>query len=93
MCVYYVTVHEISPDFLPLGLLLLQPLELFLLLGSLFPPLIDVFFELLVQLALLGFLAGLEEVSISPSKNKSHILLKCHQFAFSSRHYLVSLFI
>merc|ERR1711931_551389 len=55
----------LGPDFLPLGLLLLQPLELFLLLGSLFPPFVDVLLELLVQLALLGFLAGLEEVSIS----------------------------
>ena len=62
-------VWYISPDFLPLGLLLLQPLELFLLLGSLFPPFVDVLLELLVQLALLGFLAGLEEVSISPLKH------------------------
>merc|ERR1712136_104470 len=54
-----------SPAFLPLGLLLLQPLELFLLLGPLFPPLVDVLLELLVKLTILGLLAGLEEVSIS----------------------------
>ena len=64
-----------SPDFLPLGLLLLQPLELFLLLGSLFPPFVDVLLELLVQLALLGFLAGLEEVSISPLKHDRSIFI------------------
>jgi hypothetical protein len=33
------------PDFLPLGLLLLEPLELLLLLGSLLSPLIDVLSE------------------------------------------------
>ena len=65
-----------SPDFLPLGLLLLQPLELFLLLGPLFPPLVDVLLELLVKLALLGLLAGLEEVSISPrvTQTKSSVI-------------------
>merc|ERR1712045_954601 len=51
---------------LPLLLSFLQTLPLLLgLLGSLFPPFVDVLLELLVQLALLGFLAGLEEVSIS----------------------------
>merc|ERR1711962_226049 len=49
----------------PLLLFLLLLSQLLLLLGSLFPPFVDVLLELLVQLALLGFLAGLEEVSIS----------------------------
>ena len=35
-------------------------------LGALLPPLVDVLLELLVQLALLGLLSGLQEVSISP---------------------------
>merc|ERR1719270_1600651 len=40
-------------DFLPLGLFLLQSLELILFLGSLVPPLCDVFFELFIQFILL----------------------------------------
>merc|ERR1712038_1529193 len=56
------------------SLFLAQSLLLFLLLlsqllllfsSAFFPPLVDVFAELFVQLALLGFLASLEEVSIS----------------------------
>ena len=45
----------LCPDLLPLGLLLLQSLELLLFLGALFPPLVDVLPQLLVQLPLLGF--------------------------------------
>jgi hypothetical protein len=56
------------PDFLPLGLLLLQPLEFLLFLCSLFPPFVDVFLQLLVQLTLLGLLAGLQEVAVSPDR-------------------------
>merc|ERR1719270_3360434 len=40
-------------DFLPLGLFLLQSLEFILFLGSLVPPLCDVFFELFIQFILL----------------------------------------
>merc|ERR1719281_2276668 len=43
----------LSSDLLPLGLFLLQPLELILLLGPLVPPLCDVFPQLLIQLILL----------------------------------------
>merc|ERR1712038_845632 len=55
----------LSSDFFPLGLFLLQPLEFFLFLCPLFSPLVDVFAELLIQLALLGLLTSLQEVSIS----------------------------
>ena len=49
-----------------LHLLLLEPLQLFLFLGALFAPFVDVFLQLFVQLALLGLLAGSKEVAISP---------------------------
>ena len=79
-----------SPDFLPLGLLLLQPLELFLLLGPLFPPLVDVLLELLVKLALLGLLAGLEEVSISPRVTNTSVIygysLDCDDVILCQQH-------
>jgi hypothetical protein len=58
----------LGPDFLPLGLLLLQPLQLLLLLGSLLPPFIDVLPKLFIKLSLLGLLPGLQEVSISPAE-------------------------
>merc|ERR1712012_1398664 len=48
-----------------LGLLFLQPLQLFLLLGALLPPLVDVLPQLLVQLSLLRLLARFQEVSIA----------------------------
>jgi hypothetical protein len=56
-----------SPDLLPLGLLLLEPLELLLFLGALLPPFVDVLLQLLVQLTLLGLLPGLQEVAVSPA--------------------------
>ena len=56
------------PNLLPLGLLLLQPLELLFLLCPLFAPFVDVLLQLLVELALLGLLAGLQEVAVSPGK-------------------------
>ena len=62
-------------------LLLLEPLELLLLLGPLLAPFVDVLLQLLVQLALLGLLAGLQEVSISPSEiKKGNIVSKVKEF-------------
>jgi len=55
----------LSSNFLPLGLFVLQLLELLLLLLPLLPPLIDVLLELLIQLNLLGFSSCLAECSIS----------------------------
>merc|ERR1711970_1256078 len=55
----------LSSDFLPLGLFVLHPLELFLLLGPLFSPLIDVFLQLLIELTLLGAMLGLGKRLIS----------------------------
>ena len=49
----------------PLGLLLLEPLQLLLLLAPLLPPLVDVLPQLLVKLPLLCLLARLQEVSIA----------------------------
>ena len=66
------------PDFFPLGLLLLQPFEFFLLLCPLFPPFVDVFAELLIQLPLLGLLASLEEISISPEQTAEGSLALTH---------------
>merc|ERR1719370_315666 len=48
----------LNSDFLPLGLLLLQPLELLLFLCPFIPPLVDVLLQLVIQLALLGFVFG-----------------------------------
>ena len=56
----------LGSDLLPLGLLLLEALELLLFLGALLPPFVDVLLQLLVQLALLRLLARLQEVPISP---------------------------
>ena len=55
------------PDFLSLGLFLLQPFEFFFFLGSLFSPFVDVFTELFIEFTLFGFLSGFQEVSISPN--------------------------
>merc|ERR1719350_1621134 len=48
----------LNSDLLPLGLLLLQPLELFLFLCPLIPPLMDILLQLVIQFALLGFVFG-----------------------------------
>merc|ERR1712198_648393 len=55
----------LGSDLLPLGLLLLQALELFLLLDALFSPLVDVLLQLLVELGLLEASLGLGEGLIS----------------------------
>merc|ERR1719167_38343 len=48
----------LDSDFLSLGLFLLQSLELLFFLTPFFPPLVNVFFQLIIQLALLGFIFG-----------------------------------
>merc|ERR1719177_108357 len=48
----------LNSDLLPLGLLLLQPLEFLLFLWPFIPPLVDVLLQLVIQLALLGFVFG-----------------------------------
>merc|ERR1719430_27391 len=45
-------------DLFPLGLLLLQPCQFLLFLGSFFPPRMDVFFQLVIQFTLLGLVLG-----------------------------------
>merc|ERR1719376_1981015 len=40
------------PDFLPLGLFFLEPLQLCLLLGPFIPPLVDIFFQLFIEFIL-----------------------------------------
>merc|ERR1719336_2700885 len=65
LCLRHSLMYSLSPDLLPLGLLLLEPLQLLLLLAPLLAPLVDVLPQLLVQLALLGFLPRLQEVAVS----------------------------
>merc|ERR1719320_64492 len=48
----------LNSNLLPLGLFLLQPLEFLLFLCSFIPPLVDVLLQLIIQLALLGFVFG-----------------------------------
>merc|ERR1719430_160891 len=48
----------LNSDLLPLGLLLLQPLEFLFFLCPFIPPLVDVLLQLVIQLALLGFVFG-----------------------------------
>ena len=76
ICVYIFfkkisNVHVVVPDLLPLGLLLLEPLQLLFLLCTLLPPFVDVLLQLLVELTLLGLLSGLQEVAVSPEAIKS----------------------
>ena len=60
----------LGSDLLPLGLLLLEALQLLLFLGALLAPLVDVLLQLLVQLPLLRLLPRLQEVPISPDSHK-----------------------
>merc|ERR1719357_859729 len=48
----------LNSDFLPLSLLLLQSLEFLFFLTPFFSPLVNVLFQLIIQLALLGFIFG-----------------------------------
>merc|ERR1719268_331448 len=48
----------LNSDFLPLSLFLLQSLEFLFFLTPFFSPLVNVLFQLIIQLALLGFIFG-----------------------------------